>query len=122
VNEIGGKKMRKMIADELTALGGPAPHCLVGVDDAYDWSSGKKGPRIGTNYTILRVCDLEKVRVYVRDAAPVVDPTAFAGLTVSQFPKVSFDGFNATIGINSRTDQLSIYAEASAIKLITTEK
>lgn len=114
--------MRKIVADELTALGGQPPHNLVEVEDAFDWSDGKKGPRIGTNYTILRAFDCEKVRVLVKDAAPLVSPSAFQNLALGQFPKVLFDQLSATISVNSRTGALSIYAEATAIKLATPAK
>lgn len=114
--------MRKLIADELTALGGQPPHNLVAVDDAYEWNGDRKGPRIGTYYTILRQIDVEKVRVLVRDATPAVDPVAFQSLTIAQFPKVNFEQLTATIGINTRTNSLTIYAEAAAIKLVSTQK
>lgn len=114
--------MRKIIADETTALGGPPPHTLVSEDDAYDWSNGTKGSRIGTNYTILRAIDLEKVRVLVRDPAPIVDPAALENLGLTQLPKVLFDQLTATISVNTKTNGLIIYAEAAAVKLVQPQK
>lgn len=109
--------MKKMVSDEWTALGGQGPHNLVAVEDACEWNGDRRGPRIGTYYTILRQIDLEKVRVLVRDTAPVVDSTAFQGLAITQLPRVSFEQFTATISVNFKTYHLSIYAEATAIKL-----
>lgn len=118
----GGKTVRKIAADELTALGGPAPYSLVGVDDAYDWSGNTKGARIGTFYTILRMIDVEKVRVLVREPTPIIDPATLENMSLTQFPKVMFDHVTATISANSKTGALSIYAEAAAIKLVTPQK
>ena len=114
--------MRKIFADEPTALGGPAPYSLVGVDDAFDWSGNTKGARIGTFYTVLRMIDFEKVRVLVREPTPTVDPATLENMTLAQFPKVIFDHLTATISANSKTGSLSIYAEATAIKLVQPQK
>lgn len=114
--------MRKIIADEITALGGQAPHAVVDAEDAFDWTDGKKGPRIGSYYTVLRGFDLEKVRVLVRDAAPAIPPTVFQNLHMGQFPRINFENLTATISVNSRTGGLAIYAEAKAAKLVQPQR
>lgn len=110
--------VRKINLDENTALCGSGPYPLISVEDAHDWSSGSRGPRIGTYYTTLRSADMEKVRVLVRDAAP-----AIAAETVNQyaaalrFIRVDFDGFTASVSAD-RTGNLRIYAEANAIRVV----
>lgn len=110
--------MRKIIIDLLTALGGNAPYNLIAVDDAYDWTSGSKGPRIGSYYTVLRMIDLEKQRVLVRDTAPVVSPDTVAQrASAMQFVPVAFEGLTASVSAD-KTGNLRIYAEAEAVKVI----
>lgn len=113
--------MRKILVDKSTALGGNAPYNLVGVDDAFDWSSGSKGSRIGTHYTVLRIADMEKQRVFVPDSTPVVTSEAvLQGTSTMQFYKVDFEGFTASVSAD-KSGGLRIYAEATAIKFVKPE-
>lgn len=110
--------MRKFPLDKETALGGPAPYNLVSVDASFDWSSGSKGPQIGINYTTLRLSDMEKVRVFVRDSAPAVSAEIVAQhATAMEFIRADFDGFTASVSAD-KTGSLRIYAEAEAIRII----
>lgn len=110
--------MRKITIDEITALGGPSPQRLIAVEDAFDWSNGSKGPRIGSYYTVLRMIDLEKQRVLVRDTAPVVSPDTVAQrASAMQFVPVAFEGLTASVSAD-KTGNLRIYAEAEAIKVV----
>lgn len=110
--------MRKILLDDKTALGGTSPHRLIAVEDAFDWSSGSKGPRIGSYYTILRVIDLEKQRILVRDTAPVVPPEAVAQrASAMQFVLADFVGLTASVSAD-KTGNLRIYAEAEAVKIV----
>lgn len=110
--------MRKILLDEMTALGGTSPYKLIAVEDAFDWSSGSKGPRIGSYYTILRVIDLEKQRILVRDTAPAVPPEAVAQrASAMQFVLVDFVGLTASVSAD-KTGNLRIYTEAEAVKII----
>ncbi len=109
---------KKIQLDANAALCGPGPYPVAGVDDAYDWSSGSKGPRIGTYYTILRTADMEKVRVLVRDAAPLVNAETVAQYTAAmQFLRVAFEGFTASVSAD-KAGNLRIYAEAEAIHIV----
>lgn len=113
--------LRKILVDSITALGGSAPYNLVGAEDAFDWSSGSKGPRIGTYYTILRISDMEKQRILVHDPAPAIDPaTVLNGASKLQFYKVDFEGLTASVSPD-KTGNLRIYAEAKSIKFITAQ-
>jgi len=108
---------RKILLDASTALCGPGPYPLAGVDDAYDWTSGSKGPRIGTYYTVLRTADMEKVRVFVHDTAPAVAAETVAQYAAAmQFIRVNFTGFSASVSAD-KTGNLRIYAEAEAIHI-----
>lgn len=110
--------MRKIPLDELSALGTSGPHALCAVEDAFDWSSGSKGPRIGTNYSVIRPADMEKVKVRVPDSAPVVAAEAVAKYIADmQFIYVTFDGFTASVSVD-RTGNLRIYAEAESIRVV----
>lgn len=110
--------MRKIALDEITALGGTSPYRLILVEDAFDWSSGSKGPRIGSYYTVLRLIDLEKQRVLVRDTAPAVPPEAVAQrASTMQFVLADFVGLTASVSAD-KTGNLRIYAEAEAVKII----
>ena len=110
--------MRKILLNEITALGGTSPHKLIAVEDAFDWSSGAKGPRIGTNYTILRMVDLEKQRIFVRDTGPVVPPETVAQrASTMQFIPVAFEGLTASVSAD-KSGNLRIYAEAEAVKIV----
>lgn len=110
--------MRKIVLDPITALGGPAPYNLVAAEDAFDWTSGSKGPRIGTNYTILRRIDLEKQRIFVPDTAPAVSPETVAQhASAMQFVPVDFVNLNATAAAD-KAGNLRIYAEAEAVKIV----
>ena len=114
--------MFKLILDELTALGGHGPHCLVDVNDAFDWDNDKRGPRIGTYYTVLRGIDLEKVRVLVRDAAPVVDQaTVLQRVPTLQFVKITFDRLTASVTADAKRN-LRITAEAAAVKIFNPQQ
>lgn len=109
--------MNRLALDEPTALGGQGPHCLVDVSEANDWVDGKRGPRIGTYYTVLRGIDLEKVRVLVRDSAPIVDQaTVLQRVPSLQFVKVTFDRLTASVYADEKRN-LHITAEAAAAKL-----
>lgn len=109
--------MRNLELDELTALGSPGPHSIVDINDAFDWDSGKRGSRIGSDYTVIRGNDLEKVRVFVRDSAPIVDPaTVRQRVPTLQFVKVSFDHLRASVYADDKKN-LHITAEATAVKL-----
>lgn len=110
--------MRKIAVEKITALGGAAPYNLVAVEDAHDWSSGSKGSRIGTQYTILRMTDMEKQRVFVPDNAPAVSPdNVLQGASSMQFYKVDFDGLTASVSAD-KSGNLRIYAEATAIRFV----
>ena len=110
--------MRKIPLNEITALGGPSPHRLAAVEDAFDWSSGVKGPRIGSYYVVLRMIDLEKQRVLVRDTTPVVSPDTVAQrASTMQFVPVTFEGLTARVSAD-KTGNLRIYAEAEAVKIV----
>jgi len=110
--------MRKILLDKAVALGGPAPYNLISADDAFDWSVGTKGPRIGTNYTILRLCDMEKQRVFVPDAVPAISAEAVQqSATEMQFVKVDFDGLTATVSAD-KSGNLRIYAEAKVVRIV----
>ena len=110
--------MKKIILDEITALGGNPPYQLVAVENAFDWSSGSKGPRIGTNYIILRKNDLEKQKVFIRDTGPIVAPDTVSQRASSmQFVPVIFESLSASISAD-KTGNLRIYAEAAAVKIV----
>lgn len=114
--------MRNLLLDEWTALGGQGPHSVIDVTDAFDWSNNMRGPRIGSNYTVLRGNDLEKVQVLVRDSAPIVDQaTILQRVPTLQFVKVSFDHFRASVYADDKRN-LHITAEAAAIKLYNPQK
>jgi len=110
--------MRKMPITKDTALGGPGPYNLVGVEDGFDWSSGTKGLRIGTHYTILRLTDMEKQRVFIRDTAPAIPADAvLQGAAAMQFYQVNFNGLAASVSAD-KSGNLRVYAEASAIQIV----
>lgn len=110
--------MRNIIIAMLSALCGNGNFPLAAVTDAFDWTNGIKGPRIGTYYTILRTADMEKVRVLVRDSAPIIDAETVARYAAAmQFVRVDFDGFTASVSAD-KTGNLRIYAEAEAIRLV----
>ena len=110
--------MRKISLNANTALCGSGPYPLAGVEDAHDWSSGSKGPRVGTYYTLLRTADMEKVRVLVRDSAPAVSAEIVAQHAAAmQFIRVDFDGFTASVSAD-KSGNLRIYAEAEVIRVI----
>lgn len=110
--------IRKITLDEITALGGPPPHRLTAVEEAFDWSSGSKGPRVGSYYTVLRLIDLEKLRVLVRDTAPAVPPETVAQrASTLQFVLVEFVGLTASAS-SDKTGNIRIYAEAEAVKVV----
>lgn len=111
--------MRSLSLDEVTALGGQGPHSLVDVSDTFDWDkiTRTQGSRIGTTYTVLRTNDLEKVRVFVRDAAPAIDQaTVLQRVPTLQFVKVTFDRLTASVYADDKKN-LHITAEAAAVKL-----
>jgi len=111
--------MKKIVAEKTTVLGGAAPYNLVSVEDAFDWSSGNRGERIGTYYTILRLTDMEKQRVFVREAAWAIDPEAVQqAANLLKFLQVDFDGFTGTVSTD-RNGALRIYAEAESVKIIS---
>ena len=113
--------LKKLFLDKVAALGGSAPYNLVGVEDAHDWSNGSKGSRIGTYYTILRVTDMEKQRVFVPDNAPAVSPDAvLQGAATLKFYQVDFDGVTAFVSTD-KTGNLRVYAEATAIRFVKTD-
>ena len=110
--------LKKLFLDKVAALGGSAPYNLVGVEDAHDWSNGSKGSRIGTYYTILRVTDMEKQRVFVPDNAPAISADAvLQGAASLKFYQVDFDGLSAFVSPD-KSGNLRIYAEATAIRFI----
>lgn len=110
--------MKKFVLDKATALGGLAPYNLVAVDDAFDWSSGTKGSRIGSNYTVLRLRDMEKQRVFVPDATPAISAEVVQqGATTMQFVKADFDDVAATVSAD-KSGNLRIYAEAKAVRIV----
>lgn len=112
----------KFALDETTALGGRGPHSLVDVSDAYDWENDKRGPRIGSYYTILRTNDMEKVRVLVRDTAPVIDQaTVLQRVPTLQFVKVTFDRLTAYVTADAKRN-LRITAEAAAVKVVNSQQ
>lgn len=114
--------MYKLPLDETSALGGRGPHSVVDVSDAFDWDGDKRGPRIGTYYTVLRAMDLEKVRVLVRDQAPSVDQaTVLQRVPTLQFVKVNFDRLTASVSADQKRN-LRITAEAAAVKLFTPQR
>lgn len=114
--------MRNLSLDELTALGGQGPHSVIDVTDAFDWNNNTRGPRIGSNYTVLRCNDLEKVQVLVRDSAPIVDRTTILQhVPTLQFVKVSFDHLTASVYADEKRN-LHIIAEAAAVKLYAPQK
>lgn len=114
--------MYKLAVDEVTALGGHGPHNIVDVSDAFDWDGDKRGPRIGSYYTVLRGIDLEKVRVLVRDSAPIVDQaTVLQRVPTLQFVKVSFDRLTASVSADQKRN-LRITAEAAAVKLFNSQR
>lgn len=114
--------MFKLMLDEATALGGRGPHSIVDVSDAFDWENDKRGPRIGTNYTVLRGNDLEKVRVLVKDTAPVIDQaTVLQRVPTLQFVKVTFDRLAAYVTADAKRN-LRITAEAAAVKIFNSQQ
>lgn len=114
--------MFKLQLDEMTALGGQGPHSVIDVTDAFDWDGKNRGPRIGSYYTVLRGIDLEKVRVLVRDSAPIVEQAAvLQRVPTLQFVKVSFDHLRASVYADDKKN-LHITAEAAAVKLFNPPK
>ena len=112
----------KLALDEMTALGGRSPHSVVDVIDAYEWDNDKRGPRIGTYYTVLRANDMEKVRVLVKDTAPVIDQaTVLQRVPTLQFVKVSFDRLTAYVTADAKRN-LRITAEAAAVKVVNSQQ
>lgn len=110
--------LRKLVLSIIVALGGAAPYNLVALEEAYDWSSGSRGPRIGTYYVVLRRADMEKQRVFIREPAPVVDANIVAQQAAEmRFIQVDFDGFTASVSAD-KTCNLRIYAEAQGIRII----
>lgn len=111
--------LKRMLITIIIALGGPAPYNLVSVEDAFDWSSGSKGPRIGSYYTVLRRADMEKQKVLVRDSAPIVDAETVTQYTTGmRFIQVDFDGFSASVYAD-RTGNLRISASAEAVRVVS---
>lgn len=99
-------------------MGGPAPYNLVAIEDAFDWTSGPKGPQIGTKYTILRRIGLEKQRIFVSYTAPVVSPEMVTQhASAMQFVPMDFVNLNATATVD-KSGNLRIYAEAEAVKIV----
>lgn len=114
--------MFKLTLDELSALGGHGPHSIVEVSDAFDWDNDKRGPRIGSYYTVLRGIDLEKVRVLVRDSAPIVNQaTVLQRVPTFQFVKVSFERLTASVSADQKRN-LRITAEAAGVKLYNPQR
>lgn len=114
--------MYKLSLDEVSALGGHGPHSLVDVSDAFEWNGDKRGPRIGSHYTIIRGSDLEKVRVLVRDSAPVVDQaTVLQRVPTLQFVRVTFDRLTASVSADQKRN-LRITAEAAAVKIFSPQR
>lgn len=112
----------KLALDEMTALGGRGPHSIVDVIDAYEWDNDKRGPRIGTYYTVLRANDMEKVRVLVRDTAPVIDQASvLQRVPTFQFVKVAFDRLTAYVTADAKRN-LRITAEAAAVKIFNPQQ
>lgn len=109
--------MFKLQLDEVTALGGRGPHSLIDVSEAFEWDGDKRGPRIGSYYTVLRGIDLEKVRVLVRDSTPIVDQaTVLQRVPNFQFVKVTFDRLTASVTADQKRN-LRITAEAASVKI-----
>ena len=114
--------MFKAPIDEQSALGGRGPHSVVDVSDAFNWNDDKRGPRIGSYYTVLRGIDMEKVRVLVRDSAPIVDQaTILKRVPTFNFVKVTFENLSAYITADNNRN-LRITAEATSVKLYTPQQ
>lgn len=114
--------LHNLALDIVTALGGSGPYSIIDVNDAFDWADGKRGPRIGTYYTVLRGIEMEKVRVLVRDTAPVVDhATVLQRVPTLQFVKVTFDRLTASVYADQKRN-LYITAEAAAVKVVNPQQ
>ena len=110
--------MKKIQINKEAACGGLPPYNLISVEDAFDWSSGKRGDRTGTYYTILRVSDMEKQRIFVRDAAPAADLAAVQQAAAAlAFIQVDFDNVTSHAYVD-KTGSIRIIAEAEAVRLV----
>lgn len=110
--------MKKLEITKEVACGGLPSYNLIDVKDAFDWSSGARGDRIGTYYTILRLADMEKQRIFVRDTAPVADPVIVQQAAATlKFVQVDFDGFSSHV-YTDKAGAIRIIAEAEAIRLV----
>ena len=112
----------RLVLDIVTALGGSGPYSIIDVNDAFDWDNEKRGSRIGTYYTVLRGIDMEKVRVLVRDTAPVIDQASvLQRVPTLQFVKVTFDHLTASVYADAKRN-LHITAEAAAVKIVNSQQ